>query len=103
MAVALFGALFAAASDPPLTDAQRRRAAEDIVWDRPNLVAVDAVEFSGRAITIRGTGTNVNAVANFAENIKSDPLFTVPDVDFIRVNHTPSGDVYEYQFRTAVK
>src|SRR5712692_11684857 len=48
--------------------------------DLPDLVWLDRMNMSGGAITINGRGLNPNAIANFVENIKNDPLFEEPDL-----------------------
>ena len=35
---------------------------------------------SGGLVTIDGRGLNPNAIANFVENIKNDPMFEEPDL-----------------------
>jgi Tfp pilus assembly protein PilN len=51
-----------------------------ISQDLPDLVWLDKLSMSGGAITLAGRGLNPNAVANFVENIKNDPLFEEPDL-----------------------
>ena len=51
-----------------------------ISQDLPDLVWLDKMTMSGGAITINGRGLNPNAIANFVENIKNDPLFEEPDL-----------------------
>lgn len=48
--------------------------------DLPDLVWLDKMTMSGGLITIGGRGLNPNAIANFVENIKNDPLFEEPDL-----------------------
>ena len=48
--------------------------------DLPDLVWLDKLVESGGLITINGRGLNPNAIANFVENIKNDPLFEEPDL-----------------------
>jgi Tfp pilus assembly protein PilN len=48
--------------------------------DLPDLVWLDRMNLSGGLITISGRGLNPNAIANFVENIKNDPLFEEPDL-----------------------
>jgi len=48
--------------------------------DLPDLVWLDRMNMSGGLITISGRGLNPNAIANFVENIKNDPLFEEPDL-----------------------
>jgi Tfp pilus assembly protein PilN len=51
-----------------------------ISQDLPDLVWLDKMSMSGGAITLNGRGLNPNAIANFVENIKNDPLFEEPDL-----------------------
>ena len=48
--------------------------------DLPDLVWLDKMVMSGGLITINGRGLNPNAIANFVENVKNDPLFEEPDL-----------------------
>jgi len=51
-----------------------------ISQDLPDLVWLDKMTMSGGLITLGGRGLNPNAIANFVENIKNDPLFEEPDL-----------------------
>jgi Tfp pilus assembly protein PilN len=51
-----------------------------ISQDLPDLVWLDRMTMSGGAITLSGRGLNPNAIANFVENVKNDPLFEEPDL-----------------------
>jgi Tfp pilus assembly protein PilN len=48
--------------------------------DLPDLVWLDKMVMSGGLITLNGRGLNPNAIANFVENVKNDPLFEEPDL-----------------------
>jgi Tfp pilus assembly protein PilN len=48
--------------------------------DLPDLVWLDKMTMSGGLIMITGRGLNPNAIANFVEAIKKDPLFEEPDL-----------------------
>ena len=48
--------------------------------DLPDLVWLDKMTMSGGLITLTGRGLNPNAIANFVEAIKKDPLFEEPDL-----------------------
>src|SRR5262249_23233937 len=48
--------------------------------DLPDLVWLDRMNMSGGLITLQGRGLNPNAIANFVEAIKKDPLFEEPDL-----------------------
>lgn len=51
-----------------------------ISQDLPDLVWLDKMSMSGGLISLTGRGLNPNAVANFVDNIKNDPLFEEPDL-----------------------
>ena len=51
-----------------------------ISQDLPDLVWLDKMTMSGGLITLGGRGLNPNAIANFVEAIKKDPLFEEPDL-----------------------
>ena len=51
-----------------------------ISQDLPDLVWLDKMTMSGGLITLTGRGLNPNAIANFVDNIKNDPLFEEPEV-----------------------
>lgn len=51
-----------------------------ISQDLPDLVWLDKMSLSGGLISLNGRGLNPNAIANFVDNIKNDPLFEEPDV-----------------------
>jgi len=48
--------------------------------DLPDLVWLDKMTMSGGLITLSGRGLNPNAIANFVEAVKKDPLFEEPDL-----------------------
>lgn len=61
-----------------------------ISQDLPDLVWLDKMVESGGLITINGRGLNPNAIANFVENVKNDPLFEEPDLSSMnQVSTTP--------------
>jgi type IV pilus assembly protein PilN len=51
-----------------------------ISQDLPDLVWLDSMTENAGKIDIKGKGLNPNAIANFIENIKSDPLFEEPEL-----------------------
>ena len=51
-----------------------------ISQDLPDLVWLDKMTMSGGTITLSGRGLNPNAVANFVEAVKNDPLFDEPEL-----------------------
>ena len=66
--------------------------------DLPDLVWLDHMGMSGGMITLDGRGLNPNAIANFVENIKNDPLFEEPDLSSIQqVSAVPL--VYSFNMR----
>jgi len=56
------------------------RVMDRISQDLPDLVWLDRLNMGGGAIAIAGRGLNPNAIANFVENVKNDPLFEEPDL-----------------------
>jgi Tfp pilus assembly protein PilN len=63
--------------------------------DLPDLVWLDKMTMSGGLITISGRGLNPNAIANFVEAIKKDPLFEEPDLSSMN-QVTVSPAVYSF-------
>jgi Tfp pilus assembly protein PilN len=59
------------------------RVMDRISQDLPDLVWLDRMEMSGGSIKLIGRGLNPNAIANFVENIKNDPLFEEPDLSAV--------------------
>jgi Tfp pilus assembly protein PilN len=51
-----------------------------ISQDLPDLVWLDKMTVSGGLVSIDGRGLNPNAIANFVESIKNDPMFEEPDL-----------------------
>jgi type IV pilus assembly protein PilN len=51
-----------------------------ISQDLPDLVWLDKMSVSGGTIQLSGRGLNPNAVANFVEAVKNDPLFDEPEL-----------------------
>ena len=61
-----------------------------ISQDLPDLVWLDRMSMSGGAISLNGRGLNPNAIANFVENVKNDPLFEEPDLQSMnRLSNNP--------------
>ncbi|MGA8808076.1 MAG: PilN domain-containing protein [Thermoanaerobaculia bacterium] len=66
--------------------------------DLPDLVWLDKMAIAGGVVTIDGRGLNPNAIANFVENVKNDPLFEEPDLGNVtQVSSTPL--VYSYTMK----
>ncbi len=84
-----------------LSRSEERHARAEIEHCRPNLAVVERIEFHERIVTVSGYTENVNAAANFAENIKAHPLFTRPETT-IRLREG-STRVYEYALRFSVR
>jgi Tfp pilus assembly protein PilN len=71
-----------------------------ISQDLPDLVWLDKMTMSGGAITLNGRGLNPNAIANFVENIKNDPLFEEPDLSNLsQVSVVPLVYSFDMNFR----
>ena len=71
------------------------RIMDRISQDLPDLVWLDKMSMSGGVITLNGRGLNPNAIANFVENIKADPLFEEPDLSNVLQN-SPNPPVYTF-------
>jgi len=56
------------------------RLMDRISQDLPDLIWLDKMTVNGGLVTIDGRGLNPNAIANFVENIKNDPMFEEPDL-----------------------
>ncbi len=54
-----------------------------ISQDLPDLVWLDSMNMQGGVIDLEGRGLNPNAVANFVDNIKNDPLFEEPELSHL--------------------
>jgi len=69
-----------------------------ISQDLPDLVWLDKMTVSGGLVSIDGRGLNPNAIANFVENVKNDPMFEEPDLSSVtQVAVTPV--VYGYNMK----
>jgi Tfp pilus assembly protein PilN len=66
------------------------RLMDRISQDLPDLVWLDKMSVVGNTVTIDGRGLNPNAIANFVESIKNDPMFEEPDLGSVtQVSTTP--------------
>jgi type IV pilus assembly protein PilN len=73
------------------------RIMDQISRDLPDLVWLDRMSMSGGVVSIDGRGLNPNAIANFVENIKSDPFFEEPDLSSVTgLSTTSSTPVYSF-------
>jgi Tfp pilus assembly protein PilN len=59
------------------------RLMDRISQDLPDLVWLDKMTVSGGVVSIDGRGLNPNAIANFVESIKNDPMFEEPDLSSV--------------------
>ena len=67
--------------------------------DLPDLVWLDKMIMSGGQINLTGRGLNPNAIANFVDNIKNDPLFEEPDLGAVnQVSVTPPVYSFDMTF-----
>ena len=71
------------------------RIMDNVSKDLPDLVWLDKMTMSGGQITLAGHGLNPNAIANFVENIKNDPLFEEPDLSKVE-QQSPNPPVYAF-------
>jgi len=75
------------------------RIMDRISQDLPDLVWLDKLTMSGGEIKIDGRGLNPNAIANFVENVKNDPLFEEPDLSNLeQKNLNPPVYVFNMSF-----
>lgn len=71
------------------------RLMDRISQDLPDLVWLDKMSVIGNTVALDGRGLNPNAIANFVENIKNDPMFEEPDLGNVtQVSSVPL--VYSY-------
>ena len=56
------------------------RLMDRISQDLPDLVWIDKMSVIGGVVTLDGRGLNPNAIANFVESVKNDPMFEEPDL-----------------------
>ena len=71
------------------------RLMDRISQDLPDLVWLDKMSVVGNTVTLDGRGLNPNAIANFVESIKNDPMFEEPDFGGVtQVSSVPL--VYSY-------
>ena len=71
------------------------RLMDRISQDLPDLVWLDKMTVIGNTVTLDGRGLNPNAIANFVESIKNDPMFEEPDLGSVtQVSSVPL--VYSY-------
>jgi Tfp pilus assembly protein PilN len=67
--------------------------------DLPDLVWLDKMAVGGGMVTIDGRGLNPNAIANFVENVKNDPMFEEPDLSSVaQVSAAPLVYAYTMKF-----
>jgi Tfp pilus assembly protein PilN len=71
------------------------RVMDRISQDLPDLVWLDRMTMGGGAVAITGRGLNPNAIANFVDNIKNDPMFEEPEVGSVTL---VSGNPLIYTF-----
>ena len=82
---------------------QRQVAREHIERARPSDVVIDSLEFGDRQIVLRAHTPHVNNAGNFAENLKADPLFTVPVVSYVYARKDSEPKVYDFEYRFSIK
>jgi len=82
------------------------RVMDQVSRDLPDLVWLDRMSITGNAISMNGRGLNPNAIANFVDNIKHDPLFEEPDLGAVtQVSAVPAVYAFDmsFHFTTAPK
>jgi type IV pilus assembly protein PilN len=71
------------------------RVMDRISQDLPDLVWLDHMTLAGPNVSIAGRGLNPNAIANFVDNIKNDPMFEEPEVGSVSLV-SPNPLVYSF-------
>jgi Tfp pilus assembly protein PilN len=71
------------------------RVMDRISQDLPDLVWLDRMTLGGGAVSLAGRGLNPNAIANFIDNVKNDPMFEEPEVGSVAL---VSGSPLVYSF-----
>jgi len=71
------------------------RVMDRISQDLPDLVWLDRMNLTGPNVSVSGRGLNPNAIANFVDNIKNDPMFEEPEVGSVNLV-TASPLVYSF-------
>ncbi len=56
----------------------------------PDLLWLDGLDLKGDALTVRGRALNLNAIANFIDNVKGNPFFSEPSLQDISQTGGPS-------------
>lgn len=62
----------------------------------PDLVWLTSMTFSGNQVTMQGKALNPTAVANYVENIKTDPTFEEPVIDAVTTGQEGNTTVYTW-------
>ena len=94
---------FATSANAEIQHKYRESIRKIITELTPVHVSVEAVEFDGARVSVRGTTTNVNAAANFVENVKAHPKFSVPEDIFMAERKGSDPAEYDFRFRFEVK
>lgn len=71
------------------------RVLDRISQDLPDLVWLDRMTMGGGAVSIVGRGLNPNAIANFVDNIKNDPMFEEPELGSVTLV-SPNPLIYTF-------
>lgn len=75
------------------------RLMDRISQDLPDLVWIDKMTVIGGVVTLDGRGLNPNAIANFVESVKNDPMFEEPDLGNVtQVSAAPLVYAYTMNF-----
>ncbi len=75
------------------------RVMDRISQDLPDLVWLDRLTLGPGTVALNGRGLNPNAIANFVDNVKNDPLFDEPEVGSVSmVSVIPLVYSFDMQF-----
>lgn len=74
------------------------RILDRISQDLPDLVWIEKLDLKGTSVSLSGKALNPNAFANYVENIKSDPMFSEPEVSsLVEQSGGPrGGSIYQW-------
>ena len=90
-------------AEDEMSEELRQTARQHIERDKWAGITLEPIAFKGRELTVRGISTNLNAIPNFVENVRWDPLFTIPELSYIRKCEDTSPVLYEFEFTCRVK
>jgi hypothetical protein len=103
VAAVLLLAAAAFAADDELSGDERAAAIRQVEKNRLEWVVIETIYIVRRNVTVRGVSGNPNAIANFLESLKADPLFEKPTIRFLRAREGSKPVQYEFEMAVDVK